>query len=73
MLQLPHTILVFIASVGYALTGSVLLWLGYRLFDRFTPGDAQNKIFEEGNVAVAVLIGCFIIGLAIVIAAAMVG
>jgi uncharacterized membrane protein YjfL (UPF0719 family) len=65
--------MVFVASIGYALAGSILLWLGYRLFDRFTPGDAQRKIFEEGNVAVAVLFGAFLLGLAVVIAAAIVG
>lgn len=71
--MLPHSVLVFISSVGYALAGSVLLWVGYRLFDRFTPGDAQGKIFDEGNVAVAILVGSFVVGLAIVVAAAMVG
>lgn len=70
---LPHSVLVFLASVGYALAGSVLLWVGYRLFDRLTPGDAHGKIFDEGNAAVAILVGAFIIGLAIVVAAAMVG
>ena len=72
-IAMPHSLLVFLASLGYALAGSVLLWAGYRLFDRFTPGDAHAKIFDEGNVAVAVLVGVFIIGLAIVVAAGMVG
>lgn len=70
---MPHSVLVFLASIGYALAGSVLLWAGYRLFDRLTPGDAHSKIFDEGNTAVALLVGAFILGLAIVIAAGMVG
>ncbi len=68
-----HSLSVFGASIAYSLAGSLLLWLGYRLFDRFTPGDAHAKIFEEGNVAVAILFGAFILGLAIVVAAGMVG
>ena len=68
-----HSLAVFASSVGYSIAGSILLWFGYRLFDRFTPGDAQHKIFEEGNIAVAILAGCFVIGLAIVVAAGMVG
>jgi uncharacterized membrane protein YjfL (UPF0719 family) len=70
---MPHSLLVFLSSVGYALAGSVLLWAGYRLFDRFTPGDAHDKIFQEGNIAVAILVGSFLVALAIVIAAGMVG
>lgn len=70
---MPQELSVFVLSVGYALAGAILLWLGYRLFDWLTPGDAHAKIFDEGNRAVAQLFGALIIGLAIVIAAAMVG
>ncbi len=70
---MQHALIVFLSSVAYAATGSILLWAGYRLFDRLTPGDAHSKIFDEGNQAVAILVGAFVLGLAIVIAAAMVG
>ena len=70
---MPHTLEVFLVSVGYAVAGSLLLWLGYRLFDRLTPGDMHAKIFEDGNRAVALLAGAFILGLALIIAAAIVG
>jgi uncharacterized membrane protein YjfL (UPF0719 family) len=50
-----------------------LLYAGYRVFDWLTPTDMQKKIFEEGNVAVAVLAGSFIIALAIVILAGIHG
>ena len=53
--------------------GSMLLWVGYRLFDWLTPGDAHAKIFEEGNRAVAILAGSFVLGLALIIAAAIHG
>ncbi len=58
---------VFVISTIYALLGMVLLFIGYRVFDWMTPTDMQKKIFEEGNVAVGILAGSFIIGLAIVI------
>ena len=70
---MPQVFVVFLLSIGYAIAGSFLLWLGYRLFDRLTPGDAHTKIFEEGNRAVALLVGAFILGLALIIAAAIVG
>ena len=58
---------VFVISTIYAMLGMVLLFIGYRLFDWMTPADMQKKIFEEGNVAVGILAGSFIVGLAIVI------
>jgi uncharacterized membrane protein YjfL (UPF0719 family) len=64
---------VFILSLIYAAVGMVLLYLGYRLFDWLTPMDMQKKIFEENNTAVAITVGAFIIGLAIVILGAIHG
>jgi len=62
---------VLILSLIYAVVGMLLLYLGYRLFDLLTPTDMQKKIFEEGNTAVAITVGAFIIGLAIVILGAI--
>ena len=73
MIALPNEVRIFFLSVVYAATGMVLLYAGYRIFDWLTPTDMQKKIFEEGNVAVAVLAGCFIIALAIVILAGIHG
>lgn len=58
-------------TVVYALVGFGLLYVGYRLFDGLTPGNAQEKIFKENNTAVAILVGAFVIGLALIIAAAI--
>lgn len=62
-----------ILSVVYAVLGMVLLYLGYRLFDWLTPTNLQDDIFKKGNVAVAILVGAFILALAIVIGAAIIG
>ena len=64
---------VLILSLIYAAVGMLLLYLGYRLFDWLTPTDMQKKIFEENNTAVAITVGAFIIGLAIVILGAIHG
>jgi len=63
----------FILSIVYAVLGMILLYVGYKVFDMVTPADMQKKIFEENNVAVAVTVGAFILGLAIVIGAAITG
>ena len=70
---MPPSLVIFLSSIGYAIAGSLLLWIGYLLFDRLTPGDAHAKIFEEGNRAVALLFGAFLVGLSIIIAAAIAG
>ena len=64
---------VLVLSVVYAALGMVLLYLGYRIFDRLTPTDLQEDIFKNGNVAVAIVVGAFILGLAFVIGAAIHG
>ncbi|MGI8424565.1 MAG: DUF350 domain-containing protein [Chloroflexota bacterium] len=58
-------------AVVYAFTGMALLFLGYKLFDALTPTDLQKKVFDEGNVAVAVAVGFFMLGIALVIHGAL--
>ena len=58
-------------SVMFAILGFVLLFIGYRVFDALTPTDLNKRIFEDGNVAAAVLAGAFVLGLAIIVAMAI--
>jgi uncharacterized membrane protein YjfL (UPF0719 family) len=46
---------------------------GYKLFDKCTPGDLHKEIVEHKNVAAAMVAGAVILGVCIIIAAAMVG
>lgn len=71
--RLLSDVRILILSLIYAAIGMVLLYLGYRIFDWLTPTDMQKKIFEENNTAVAITVGAFIIGLAIVILGAIHG
>jgi uncharacterized membrane protein YjfL (UPF0719 family) len=68
---MDRTVNSMLLSVVFALLGFVLLFLGYKVFDRLTPADIARQVFEEGNMAAAVLMGAFIIGLAIVVSAAI--
>lgn len=63
----------FLLTLLWSLFGFVLLYVAFLLLDRLTPGDAQQKIYSEGNVAVAILKGSFIIALGIIIAAVIIG
>lgn len=62
-----------VASVAFALVGIVLAVVGYRLFDLATPGDLHKEIFENKNVAAAILGGSLVLGLCFIIAAAIGG
>lgn len=55
----------------FGLAGIVMAILGYKLFDKFTPGDLHREIFENKNVAAAILAGSVIIGVSLILAAAM--
>jgi putative membrane protein len=58
-------------SLVFALLGFILLFVGYRVFDKLTPTDLNKRIFEDGNVAAAILAGAFVLGLAIIVAMAI--
>lgn len=46
---------------------------GYKLFDRCTPGDLNREITENKNIAAAIVAAAVIIGVCIIVAAAMLG
>ncbi len=78
MSLLPHPILAeysishgLILFAVFGLAGIVMAILGYKLFDKMTPGDLHAEIFERKNVAAAILAGSVIIGVSLILAAAM--
>ncbi len=58
-------------SALFGITGIALAIIGFKIFDLLTPGDLQKEIFENKNMAAAILAGAFIIGVCIVVAAAV--
>jgi uncharacterized membrane protein YjfL (UPF0719 family) len=57
----------------YALLGIGLAILGYKLFDRATPGDLHEEIIKHRNTAAALVGAAVILGVCIIIAAAIMG
>ncbi len=55
----------------FGLSGIVLLIVGYYLWEIITPYNLRREIHENKNLAVAIVAGAFVIGMAIVIAAAL--
>lgn len=64
-------------AVGYILLfsaiGIVAAIAGFKAFDKCTPGDLGKEILEQRNVAAAIVAGSVILGVCIIIAAAMLG
>ena len=63
-------------ALGYMLlfagVGIATAIVGYKLFDKCTPGDLHKEIIENKNVAAAIVAAAVILGVCI-IAAAMLG
>ena len=57
----------------FAAVGIAAAVVGYRIFDKCTPGDLNKEILENKNVAAAIIGGAVILGVCIIIAAAMLG
>lgn len=56
----------------FGLAGIVLLIIGYYVWELVTPYNLRRELHENKNVAVAVVVAAFILGMAIVIAAAII-
>ncbi|MBI3970462.1 MAG: DUF350 domain-containing protein [Chloroflexi bacterium] len=57
----------------FSIFGFVLLFVGYKVFDALTPAHVDHKIFEQGNVAAAIVASAFILGISIIVAASIAG
>ena len=57
----------------FAAIGIAAAVIGYKVFDKCTPGDLNKEIVEHRNVAAAIVAASVILGVCIIIAAAMLG
>jgi uncharacterized membrane protein YjfL (UPF0719 family) len=62
-----------LATVVYSVLGIVIFAFGFFLISRVTPFSLRKEIEEDQNTALAIVIASVILGLAIVIAAAIHG
>ena len=57
----------------FGLAGVVFAVVGYKIFDICTPGNLHKEIVENKNVAAAIVGAAVILGVCIIIAAAIMG
>jgi hypothetical protein len=61
-----------LTSVVYGLLGLILLLIGYYIYEIVTPWSVKEELISHRNPAVAMVVAAFILGMAIVIAAAII-
>lgn len=59
--------------VLFAAVGVLAAIAGYRVFDKFTPGDMHKEIIENKNTAAAIVAAAVILGVSLIVAAAIMG
>ncbi|HLV20431.1 MAG TPA: DUF350 domain-containing protein [Polyangiaceae bacterium] len=62
-----------VASIVYSLLGIVMFALSFVIIKMIVPFSLRKEIEEDHNTALAILIGAVILGLSIIIAAAIGG
>ena len=62
-----------INSVLYSLLGIAVLLIGYLIIEKITPENTWKEIVNNKNVAVAIVFAALIIGISMIISAAIHG
>jgi putative membrane protein len=57
-----------LSTVAFGLVAILLVVLGYKVFDKLTPRLDFDTLLNQGNMAMAIVIGTFILGLCYVVA-----
>ncbi len=63
----------FLVTFGYTVFGLIVFGIAFAIIVKITPFSMRKEIEEDQNVALAILIGSVMLGLAIIIAATIHG
>jgi putative membrane protein len=67
-MHLPDYLLTdLVSTVAFGVVAILLIVLGYVTFDKLTPKLDFSDLLNKGNVALAIVVGSFILGLCYVI------
>jgi len=70
LLSLEHGI---VGTLIYTLLGILLLALAFKMKDLLLPGSLSEQLVKDRNMAIAVVTAAYLIGISIIIAAAITG
>ncbi|WP_166922528.1 DUF350 domain-containing protein [Flavobacterium poyangense] len=60
-------------SILFSLLGIIILLVAYFIIEKITPENTWKEVVEKNNVAVAIVLASFIIGISMIISAAIHG
>jgi uncharacterized membrane protein YjfL (UPF0719 family) len=63
----------FVAAAIFSVLGIVVLFFSIYLMEKLTPQSITKEVVDEHNTAVAIIVGAIVIGIAIIIAASIMG
>ena len=63
----------FFGSFLYALVGVVVFWVSFVVLDKLMPYKLWEEIVEKQNVALAIVVGAMVLGVSVIVAAAVHG
>jgi putative membrane protein len=58
-------------SIVYSIVGTMVLGLSFYVIEKVLPFSMRKEIAEDQNVSLGIILGAFVIGLSIIIAAAI--
>ena len=62
-----------LAAIVFSIVGVAVLFISLLLMEKLTKFSIMHEIGEEHNVAMAIIIGAIVIGISLIIAAAVLG
>jgi uncharacterized membrane protein YjfL (UPF0719 family) len=58
-------------SIVYSIVGTLVLGLSFWVIEKLLPFSMRKEIAEDQNVSLGIILGAFVIGLSLIIAAAI--
>ncbi|MFB3385939.1 DUF350 domain-containing protein [Flavobacterium sp. LAR06] len=60
-------------SIVYSFLGIIILLIAYFIIEKITPENTWKEVVQKNNIAVAIVLAAFIIGISMIISAAIHG
>ena len=60
-----------LSTLTFGCVGVVLAIVAFKVFDWITPGNLAEEILQKQNIAAAIVVGAFLVGICIIVAAAI--
>jgi len=73
LVQIPALEKGIVGTIVYSLIGLIICIIGFKVVDWLIPGHLARQIAEEKNMAAALVAAALILGICIIIAAAIAG